>query len=324
MRRVLSAVTLASIFATGCGVAATAQAPPGSRTASSAAVAVRAPCAVADATPLDAPRPETGPRLPSDFTPVIAYLCSEQQRPYPDDGVWVVLVGQRLDGDLGPLRSALLLPDTAEPSAPPGVTEACAASLVIRPTLVVVSASGQRLLPRGPVDWCGDQLVEVDDAIDGLRHVTVQTTKVRQVQSQESVAAAAKATSLGCEAAWKDPFSHGMVPQTLSQGGPYSPASGRVSLCLYRATAADPLTVGFVAGRRLSAAQTKQLLDAATLPGKRGGCSKPHAGVLVVSQGAMTPAEIELGGCSRVVRETQGRSSVGRVDAGIISGLVPR
>ena len=73
----------------------------------------------------------------------------------------------------------------------------------------------------------------------------------------------------------------------------------------------------------MSAARTAQLLAAAKLPGRPGGCSKPHDGVLVLSHGGVTPAQIEVGGCSRVVREDQGRSTVGRVNAAVVAGLVP-
>lgn len=311
-----------ALAATGC---ASSRSPAGLATAlptaaPRTAAALGSPCTAERATPLESPRPNNGPRLPAGFVPVAAYLCFEQQRPYKGDGAWVVLVGQQLVGDLQPLRDALLEPDKPAPPSKQGVVYACAASLVIAPALIVVSSTGQALLPRAPVDYCEDQLPDLWDAIAQLRHVTVQVVKLRQVQTQAEAAATASAVALGCQAAWKDEFSHGHGASVLSPGGPIPSAPATVSLCRYQATAADPLDALFVAGRRLNADQTKQLLAAVTRPGKPGGCSKPHNGILVAASGARSTVEIELGGCSRVLRET----GVGRVNAAVIDALAPR
>ena len=118
MKRLIAVLALApALTATGCAatgssspVAAAARTPVDSPTATS----VRTPpCDTSNATPVAAPGPNDGPRLPASFATVAGYLCSEQQRAYKGDGVWVVLVAQRLVGDLEPLREALLLPDTA-------------------------------------------------------------------------------------------------------------------------------------------------------------------------------------------------------------------
>lgn len=326
MKRLFALVGALALLTTGCGVTSASV----SSSRSSAAPVVRPvealakPCKASDEPPQDSPNLNSDGRLTAAFVPVDAYLCYDEQRTYPGDGIWQVLVGQRLVGDLGPLGKALEQPDTAAPTPKAGVTYACAGSLAITPTLILVSATGQQLRPRAPLDWCGDQLPNLGKTIAGLRAVNVQVTKLRQLQSQAQVNNAAKATALGCQPEWKDPFSHGMVPASLSLGGPLTPSPATVVLCLYRPTPAGALGAVFVAGRHLDAAQTRQLLHAVTLPGKPGGCSKPHQGVLVVTRGIAVTAQIEVGGCSRVIRPAGERDSVGRVIPTVVATLTPR
>ena len=302
-------------------VSAAAGVPPNE--ASGSTVPFR--CTSGNTTKLDTPAPQDGPRLSTAFAPLAAYLCFEQQRSYAHDGVWLVRVEQRLVGDLEGLRTALLQPDPPTPTPPPGTELACAASLMVRPTLNLVSASGQVLRPRPPTDWCGDQLPGVDAAVSALRHVTVSVIKVRQLETQHRVDHDNAAIAVGCLPQWKDEFAHGMVPSTLSAGGPLAHAPSVVSLCRYRTTDGDPFELAFVAGRRLTAGQTTSVLNALTLPGKPGGCTKAHLGVVVVrGRSGVTAATIELGGCSRVVRETEPLSPVGRADFATIAHLVPR
>lgn len=282
-------------------------------------------CTGDNTTPYDDPKPNDGPRLPPNFVPAAAYVCFDQQRTYPGDGVWIVTVEQRLEGDLQPLREALLLPDTPTPSASPGVTFACAATLVIRPTLSLVSTTGDVLRPRAPVDFCDDQLPAVDNAVEQLRHVTVSVVKWDRLETQAKVDADHKAVVAGCTPLTKDDFSHGLVASQLSPGGPIEYPAAQVTLCRYRAVPASPPDATFVAARRLTEAQTRRLLAAITLPGKPGGCSRPHDGILQLATPTATlPLTIELGGCSRVAREWQGQSSVGRADPGVVSALMPQ
>ncbi|MDX6255098.1 MAG: hypothetical protein QOJ11_1432 [Frankiales bacterium] len=326
MRRLLLAAGVLALLTTGCG--ATAAPASSSFTLATAATGSPAtlakPCKASDEPPQDSPNNDYDGRLTAAFVPVAAYLCFDEQRTYPGDGVWQVLIGQHLVGDLGPLRAALEEPDTAAPASKAGVTYACAGSLAITPTLILVSSAGQQLRPRAPVDWCGDQRPDLGTAIAHLQRVDVQVTKLRQMQSQTRLNSIAAAVALGCQPSWKDPFTLGMVPPTLSPGGPFSPAPVTLVLCLYKANPADPPLVDFVAGKHLTATQTRQLLAAATLPGKPGGCSKPHSDLLLVSTGSTITAQIEVGGCSRAVRETGGRDTVGRVDAAVVAALMPR
>jgi hypothetical protein len=315
-----------ALLTTGCG--ATAAPASSSFTLATAATGSAAtlakPCKVSDEPPQDSRNNNYDGRLTATLVPVAAYLCFDEQRTYPGDGVWQVLIGQRLVGDLDLLRAALEEPDTAAPASKAVVTYACAGSLTITPTLILVSSAGQQLRPRAPADWCGDQLPDLGTAIAHLRRVNIQATKLRQMQSQTRLNSIAAAVALGCQPSWKDPFTHGMVPPTLSRGGPFSPAPVTLVLCLYKANPADPPLVDFVAGKHLTATQTRQLLTAATLAGKPGGCSKTHTDLLLASTGSTITAQIEVGGCSRVVRATGGRDTVGRVDAAVVAALTPR
>ena len=157
-----------------------------------------------------------------------------------------------------------------------------------------------------------------------MRHVTVEVLKLRQLQSQGQPDAAAAAKAVGCSPTWKDEFTHGMVPSTLSKGGSLIAAPRVVSLCRYRATTADLLMVTYVAGRRLTAKDTAALFAAITGPGKRGGCSKGHDGILLAFDGPDPLAQIELGGCSRVIRDdVVGHESIGTTDSSAVALLEP-
>jgi hypothetical protein len=325
VRRLLLAAGVLALLATGCG--ATAVPASSSSTivsaARSSAATLAKPCKASDEPPQDRPNDNYDGRLTPAFVPVAAYLCFDERRTYPGDGVWQVLIWQHLVGDLRPLRAALEEPDSAAPASKAGVTYACAAALMITPTLILVSSSGQQLHPRAPVDWCGDQRPDLGAAIGHLRRVGVQVTRLRQLQSQTRLDSMAAAVALGCQPSWKDPFTHGMDPATLSRGGPFTRAPVILVLCLYKADPADPPVVDFVAGKHLTSAQTRQLLIAATLPGKPGGCSKKHTDLLLASTGSTITAQIEVGGCSRVIRETGGRDTVGRVDPAVVAALTP-
>jgi hypothetical protein len=322
--RACAAAALSTLLLTGCGATTSAGSPATSSPTGTTAAALKAPCTAADEPPQDGPQTDYDGRLTKDFEPVAAFLCFDEHRRFPGDGEWQVLVGQRLLGDLQPLRRALLKPDTPQPFVSAGVTYACAGSLVIRPTLILVTASGRQLRPRPPVDYCHDQLAAVDAAMSPLRHVSVQALKLRQLQTQARLDLTAKALQVGCQPAWKDPFSHGMVPSGLSAGGAFVALPGTATACLYAASASQPLEVDFVAGRRLTAQQTRALLDAADLPGRRGGCAKPHTGLLLVTKGQVLIAQIEVGGCSRVIRQLGSTDVVGRVRSAAVASLTPR
>lgn len=327
-RRALAAAAV--LMAAACGNSGAAAlvrpTPTGSSSAHTVAVAVvpKAPCRPSDEPPEDASRAGTGSRLTDRFVPELAFICYSEQRAIHGDGVWQVLVGQRLTGDLAPLADALRQPDQL--STPPpkdGAVFACAGSLTIYPTLILIDGDGHAIRPRVPLDYCQDQLESVQKAIDALPRSTVQVQKLRQLESPAQIAAAAAATAVGCSPTWKDGFSHGMVPAKLSRGGPLRAAPTKVSLCRYKAVTQEPLLVTYVAGRRLTSAQTAQLFAALTGPGKPGGCTKPHDGILLAFHGPDPAAEIELGGCSRVIRQEGDHSGIGQTDAAIIAELTP-
>ena len=320
MRRFLvGASGVLVLLSTGCGSTSASPATPAPVVA-----ALSQPCKATDEPPQDSVNTNDTDRLPARFVPTAAYLCYDHQRSYPGNGIWQVLIGQRLDGDLAPLRTALAKKDTPAPAPTAGVTYACAASLEITPTLILVGAGGEELRPRAPVDSCGDQLPDLENAISGLRSVNVQVLKLRQLQTQAQVNTAAKATALGCETSWKDRFTHGMLPSALSRGGRFVHAPASLVVCLYRANPVDPLDAGFVSGGHLDATQTQQLLTAATRPGEPGGCGTAHTAVLVATHGPTITAEIEIGGCSRVIRSSAGRDTIGRVDPAAVEALTPR
>ena len=272
-------------------------------------------------TPYDDPKPNDGPRLPESFLPAAASLCFDQQRPYPGDGVWVVTVEQRLQGDLQPLRQALLRPDTPAPSATPGMTVACAATLVIRPTLSLVSSAGRSCRP-------------------GRRSTSATTSCPPSTTLSSSCAASLSAWSsrTGSRPKPRSTPPQGGRPRmhAADQGrlqpwfGPVPPEPGRHARV--PRDNADPLPLPRRPGqstggdlRRRSAAHAGP--DPA--PARRNQLARPAGGCAGRTRGrgagtptATLPVAIELGGCSRVARGWQGRTSAGKANPGVVNALV--
>jgi hypothetical protein len=262
--------------------------------------------------------PDTRParkQLPPTFTPVRAFICVDDQRILPRLGRWNVLVGRQLVGRLSELTAALRRPDEQPPGGP---GFACPAILIIAPTIVVYSASGKAFRPRIPLNACGQPQEAVELAIAHLHKKTVQVLPRKRIESPAQVAVDQKAAKFGCSAEWSDLFTDG-VPRLLNPGHPLTGYPATLSVCRY-----SPGSKGerFVAGRRLTKAETVALLAALSLPATSRGCARPHQGELVI-QSRLGWAEAEIGGCSRVVRQDVGEESVGRADAAALARLTP-
>ena len=255
--------------------------------------------------------------LPAAFTPARVFICVDDQRLIPRRGRWDVLVGRQLTGRVTELTTALRQPD----EQPPTGNYACPADLIIVPTIVLYTASGKPFRPRIPLNACGQPQEATRLALAHLHPTTVQVLLRHQVETPAEVANDQRAAKVGCAPVFSDFFVDGL-PHRLSAGGLVAGFPSTVAVCRFLPETSSHDST-FVAGRRLTKAQTKRLLGALSLPGKAGGCTKKHIGILVVTS-RTSWVEVEIGGCSRVVREeARLGETLGRADAATVNALLP-
>jgi hypothetical protein len=88
--------------------------------------------------------------LPVSFVPVSVERCVNGAQTIPGKGLWETASLQRADSGLDGLVSALHQPSgTHQPGT------ACPMLAIIPPQVVLISATGQELIPRLPVSGCG-------------------------------------------------------------------------------------------------------------------------------------------------------------------------
>jgi len=176
----------AGALAAGCG-AAQSGAPAG---APSSATAPAAPSTSATPVPTvsGGPVPEgtvacvgwptdaTSAALPVSFVPVSVERCVNSAQTIPGKGLWTTATLQRSTGNLTGLINALRQPAVTRR---PGTV--CPALAVIPPQVVLISATGQKLIPRLPTDGCGITDSQVLVALDALRWQPVSVRLIAQI-----------------------------------------------------------------------------------------------------------------------------------------------
>jgi hypothetical protein len=176
----------AGALAAGCGAAQSSAAPG----APSRGTGPAAPSTSATAVPTvsGGPVPEgevacvgwptgaTSAALPVSFVPVSVERCVNSAQTIPGKGLWTTATLQRSAGDLTALINALRQPDVTRP---PGTV--CPALAVIPPQVVLISATGQKLIPRLPTDGCGITDSQVLVALDALRWQPVSVRLIAKV-----------------------------------------------------------------------------------------------------------------------------------------------
>lgn len=88
--------------------------------------------------------------LPVSFVPVAVERCLNGAQTIPGKGLWQTASLQRADSGLDALVSALHQPSGTHK---PGT--ACPMLAIIPPQILLISATGQELIPRIPVSGCG-------------------------------------------------------------------------------------------------------------------------------------------------------------------------
>ena len=259
--------------------------PPGNRTTGTAVFSAiaRIPCGATTAKPI---KP-----LPATFTPVAVVRCYMVARGIPGRGLWRFEVKQRADRRLTAFIAAL-----RRPSVPTPPTVACPLILYLDPSFALVDRHGRILRPVLPVMECGRPFAAAITDLQHLPWVTVSVRKTVQISTRAELQA-------GCDSQWKDMIHMDSGSLQPSAGSPaFSPLPPRLRICIYQDSSHRFIRGGLIS----QAAEKKLLLD---IQGGRTStrCLRPHteyAVLLAVSpayRGGQT-AEVELGGCFRILR----------------------
>jgi hypothetical protein len=116
--------------------------------------------------------------LPVTFVPVSVERCLNGTQVIPGKGLWTTATLQRSDSGLEGLVNALRRPTATRP---PGTV--CPAIAVIAPQVVLISANGQKLIPRLPATGCGLTQMQVLAALNALRWQPVSVRLITKIPS---------------------------------------------------------------------------------------------------------------------------------------------
>ena len=185
----------AGALAAGCGTAHTgaeSNGGPGHPTASAAPSPSAPAPASASATPVptvsgghyaaggvacaDWPAGATSAALPVSFVPVSVERCVNGAQTVPGKGLWTTATLQRADTGLTTLIDAL-----RRPAAPRQPGTVCPAVAVLPPQVVLISATGQKLIPLLPVGGCGTAASQVLAALDALSWQPVSVRLIAKI-----------------------------------------------------------------------------------------------------------------------------------------------
>ena len=121
--------------------------------------------------------------LPVSFVPVTVERCVDGAQTIPGKGRWQTATLQRADSGLDALVSALHLPPGTHH---PGT--ACPMLAIIPPKILLISATGQELIPRLPVTGCGLIQPQVIAALAGLPWRVVSVRLIAPIPGATSTA----------------------------------------------------------------------------------------------------------------------------------------
>jgi hypothetical protein len=211
----------AGALAAGCASASSSAAAPGHVTAPAAptASATAVPTASATAVPTVSggpvasgqsacvgwPTDATSVSLPVSFVPVSVERCVNGAQTIPGKGLWTTATLQRANSGLAGLISALRQPPATHR---PGTV--CPAVAVIPPQVVLISADGQKLIPRLPASGCGLTQSQVLLALNALRW---QPVSVRLIAKIPGVSAPAPVPTISGTAPHSIQTVSGVQPQ---------------------------------------------------------------------------------------------------------------
>jgi hypothetical protein len=251
-----------------------------------------------------------GPKTVRRFHAVTAVSCVEGTRTYPGEGQWWVRIRRVAVGNVAGLQRYFGQPNG--PKLKEGDVCLLVARLIAVPTFV--DRAGNWLIPRTPVDGCGEPRTGYAHVFHAVRWRVVAVRKVKLMVSAAALAA-------HCAMGIKDLPAGGIGPLSSTSGGPLFRSTPRTArVCVYRTR--DFVSGSFVRGFSLDAAQTHRLLGAMTGAAPSGSC--PHESTFaVVSSSAERWVEVELGGCWRVGR-TYPDYGTGGSDPAVVRAILAR
>ena len=101
--------------------------------------------------------------VPVDFAPIAAYRCTFSGSVDTEEGRWSAVTVETLEGDFGPLLSAL-----AEPNDQAELNQACTADMELVPELWLENATGEGMRAAWPRTACGNTKPATAKALDQL------------------------------------------------------------------------------------------------------------------------------------------------------------
>ncbi len=246
------------------------------------------------------------------FRAVTVVTCGDDSRQLPGQGRWEVTVRKVATTGTAALQKAFELPNQ------PAGNGFCTLDLIVVPPLILVDATGKTLAPTPPVGVCGKPLAAFLAAWHSMGWREVSVKKVRQLETPQAQAA-------GCSTNWKNENAlYSQAGVKPGAGGPvFSVPVASAHVCEYQAVGDEnggDIGVGtFTRAFTLSGADSAELANALTGPGPEIACpAQRHFAVINV---AGIFANVELGGCWRVARQTGGIGSADATIAGKLLGL---
>lgn len=122
------------------------------------------------------PTDTTSVSLPVSFVPVSVERCVHGAESIPGKGLWTTATLQRSDSSLAGLVNAL-----RQPPATHRPHTACPELAVIPQQIVLIDASGEKLVPRLPVSGCGFVQSQVLAALNALRWQPVSVRLIAKI-----------------------------------------------------------------------------------------------------------------------------------------------
>lgn len=294
----------------GHGAVPAATRPPGNVEGTSALrrLVERTPCPPPKHSPV-ATRAEL-----AAFPAVAAVTCRYDERTYPHDGQWSVLIKKASATSVEELKRAFERPDVPAP----GHDVACTDVLIRGAPVLFVNAAGDYVVPRYPIDHtCEHPLPATLHAVDRQPWKAISTTRLQQERTPAELAA-------GCADRIKNVVALDVRFGTdSSAGGPVFAFHPHVSLtaCIYRVSAHDTEVGNFVRGLHLYGRQSAELRQALTGPGPAGQTCPAQDTFAAISTRGGDTVYLELGGCWRLERD-EAHVTLGTADPAIVSRLL--
>lgn len=291
---------IALVATAGCGSTEMA-ATPASHSGTDVVPTRGVPCA-------NAHQQLVGPKVLRRFQAVTAVSCVDGTRIYPGNGQWDVRTRQVAASRVARLKRYFEQP--SERHLPKGGMCLDVRRFILVPTLV--DAQGRWVVPRVPVNGCGDPL----PLIPKIRWHVDSVRKVKRL-----VSAAALKTHCGMSV--KDVPAGAIGPLEPSSGGSlFARTPKTATVCIFRT---EDFEVGrFVRGVALDRAKTRLLVGALTGAAPTGDCANQSLFAVVAARNDPTAEGVwaELGGCFRVAGFRGGYTLGGGAKSSVIRSIL--